>query len=94
MDVLLGGKEMISSGNVDVLQFEYNQCWIKARRFLKDAFEFFQPAGFEIGKITPLGIEFYQEWHYELESFREANFLAVRRPLRPKFKEIKWWNYQ
>jgi FkbM family methyltransferase len=92
MEVLAGCRNLIAAQKVELVQFEYNRCWIRARSFLKDAFQLFRPAGFELGKITPLGIEFYGDWNHELETFREANFIAVRRPWRSRFKEVPWWN--
>ena len=91
MEVIYGANNMLSSGAIDVLQFEYNHRWIYGRHFLRDAFEHLLPLGFIIGKITPKGIEFYPDWDYELETFREANYLAVKQSLRNIFPQIKWW---
>lgn len=91
MEVIYGGNNMLDSGAIDILQFEYNFRWIDSRHFLRDAFEFLLPLGFIIGKITPRGIEFYPAWDHELETFIEANYLAVKQPLRNIFPQIKWW---
>ncbi len=92
LEIILGAKNMLSSGAVDFIQFEYNHRWISAKHFLLDAFEYLLPLGYSIGKITPKGIEFYSAWHHELESFKEANYLAVRNPLKSIFPQINWWN--
>lgn len=92
IEVLYGAREMIEAKRVDVIQFEYNFRWISARHYLKDAFDYFVPLGYSIGKVTPLGIEFYPEWSPELESFREANFIAVGEALKGAFPRIEWWN--
>lgn len=91
MEVIYGGNNMLASGTIDILQFEYNHRWIDSRHFLRDAFEFLLPLGFIIGKITPRGIEFYPAWDHELETFIEANYLAVKQSLRNIFPQIKWW---
>lgn len=91
MEVIYGSNNMLASGSIDILQFEYNYRWIDSRYFLRDAFELLLPLGFAIGKITPRGIEFYPGWDYELETFIEANYLAVKQSLRNIFPQIKWW---
>ncbi len=91
MEVIYGGNNMLASGAIDILQFEYNHRWIDSRHFLRDAFEFLLPLGFIIGKITPRGIEFYPSWDHELETFIEVNYLAVKQSLRNIFPQIKWW---
>lgn len=91
MEVIYGGNNMLASGAIDILQFEYNHRWINGRHFLRDAFELLLPLGFTIGKITPKGIELYPDWDYELETFRESNYIAVKQSLRNIFPQIKWW---
>ncbi len=88
MEVIYGGNNMLASGAIDILQFEYNHRWIDSRHFLRDAFEYLLPLGFIIGKITPKGIEFYHAWDHELETFIEANYLAVKQSLRNIFPQI------
>jgi FkbM family methyltransferase len=91
LEVLYGCEDMLARQAVDLVQFEYNHRWIDARHFLRDAFDFFLPFGFIIGKITPRGIEFYSTWDYELETFNEANYLAMKPSLKSIFPQIKWW---
>jgi len=91
-EVLRGAQQMLSRRAIQVLQFEYNQRWIDSRHFLKDAFDLLLPLGYHIGKITPRGIEFYPAYHCELESFREANYLACLAELVGRFPQVKWWN--
>jgi FkbM family methyltransferase len=92
MAVLTGAKGLLARRAIDMLQFEYNQRWIFSRHYLLDAFELLVPFGYRIGKITARGIEFYRAWDYELESWREANFLACREDWCEKFPRVKWWN--
>lgn len=89
--VLEGCKRMLSDHRIQVAQFEYNQLWIPARCFLKDAFDLLQGHGYCVGKVTPRGVEFYTSWHWELETFRLANFLACLPAWKPRFPQIRWW---
>ena len=41
-------------------------------------FELVQPIGYKLGKVTPKGIEFYEAWDPELETYREGNYVACR----------------
>ncbi len=83
---------MLANHAIRALQFEYNHRWIHAKHFLKEVFDLLSPLGYEIGKITPRGIEFYSEWTAELESFREGNYLAALPEARPLFPFVKEWN--
>lgn len=92
MSVLRGAERLLARGAIDLVQFEYNHRWISSRHYLRDAFEYLQPFGYSLGKITPHGIEFYADWHHELETWYESNFLACRTPLRQRFPQVQWWN--
>jgi FkbM family methyltransferase len=76
IDVMKGATRMLQQHNVDVLQFEYNQSWIFNDALLRDVFNILSPLGCRIGKVTPCGVEFYERWDWELETFREGNYLA------------------
>lgn len=85
-EVMLGAEPAMDT--ISMIQFEYNQRWIGQRRFLRDVFELLNPRGFEIGKISPNGIEFYPRWTWELETFREGNYLACRPQLAAKVGRV------
>ena len=91
LNVLRGAQSTLEQRRIQYIQFEYNHRWIAFRHFLKDAFDYLQPLGYQIGKITPLGVEAYRSWDPELESFREGNYLAWREPNLP-IPIIPWWN--
>jgi FkbM family methyltransferase len=76
LEVIKGATRMLQQQNIDVLQFEYNQRWIFNCSFLRDVFNLLSPWGYRIGKVTPYGVEFYERWDWELETFREGNYLA------------------
>lgn len=94
LEVLQGARNLLESGSIDMVQFEYNMRWIYAGHFLRDAFEYLQGFGYKIGKVTPKAVEFYTKWHYELETFRESNIIAVRPEFVDAFPTISWWGDQ
>ena len=94
LNVLEGAKSLLQAHAISLVQFEYNQRWIESKHFLRDAFELLLPLGYKLGKITGKGIEFYPEWHFELESFREGNYLACLPEWQERFPPIKWWNLE
>jgi FkbM family methyltransferase len=92
LNVIRGAERLIAAGGLKALQFEYNYRWIAARHYLKDAFDWLGSRGYRLGKVTPHGIEFYDGWHPELESFRECNVLAVPTAEVNRYPRIAWWN--
>jgi FkbM family methyltransferase len=91
-EVILGAAGLIDASRVRIIQFEYNHRWIMARHYLRDAFEFFLPRGYRIGKETRFGVEFYERWDPLLETFHEDNFLAVTADCVGMFPAVRWWN--
>lgn len=91
--VLDGARTMLGEAAIGVVQFEYNRRWIDARRYLKDVFDALTPMGFRIGKVTPKGVEWFPRWDAEMETFREANYVAARSPWveRLPFRE-SWYS--
>jgi FkbM family methyltransferase len=90
--VLEGSLGMLGRSAIDVVQFEYNHRWVFARRFLRDVFAFLEPLRYRLGKVTPFGVEFYDAWHPELETFREGNYLACQDAIAGRFPAVRWWN--
>jgi len=91
-NVIEGATQMMRERKVDFIQFEYNYRWVAFRYFLKDVFELVEPLGYSVGKLTSEGIEEYDAWHFELETYREGNYLIYRRSNRLPMKHFKWWN--
>jgi FkbM family methyltransferase len=89
--VLRGAREMLCGGRIAVAQFEYNHRWIWSRAFLLDVFDLAHETGYQIGKVTRRGIEFYKAWHQELEHFQEGNYLLCRSDWAGYFPRIRWW---
>lgn len=79
MEILIGARELLARERVTVFQFEYNEQWIYSRHFLKDVFDFVHALPYMLGKITPTHIEFYDEWHPELERYFQGNYVLMHR---------------
>ena len=89
--VIRGARGLLAGQRIAIVQFEYNHRWVYARSFLRDAFELFEPFGYRLGKLTPLGVEFYPRWHADLESFVEGNYVACSVQGAEKLPEVAWW---
>ena len=92
-NVLAGANKMMNQGRIELVQFEYNYRWIYARKYLRDVFELIKGKEFCLGKVTNSGIEFYRDWHPELETFAEGNYLICSHAWRARFPNIEWWGY-
>lgn len=90
MAVLRGFESMLSNGKVDYIQFEYGGCWIDARMFLMDAFDYLLPKGYKIGKIHPKRVELLQAYDQRQETFAYANYLAIRSELLQDTFQKEW----
>ncbi len=80
-NVIEGAKALFEAKKIEVLQFEYNSCWIAFHRHLRDVFELMAGTGYVIGNLSYSGIELHREWHPELERFFETNFVILREDL-------------
>jgi FkbM family methyltransferase len=89
--VLRGAQILFSQNRISVAQFEYNHRWVYARTFLRDVFEFLEPFGYRLGKLTPRGVEFYPGWDAELEKFVEGNYIACSAEMADRLPSIIWW---
>lgn len=82
--VLLGFSGMISSGRIDVIQFEYNRLNVHVKSMLMDFYNLLNKKltadGYLIGRIYPNSVNFKEYSIYD-ENFVDGNFLAVRRCL-------------
>lgn len=76
-NVVLGAQDAFSRKAIAVMQIEYNWRWLDFGHFLKKVFTLVQPLGYRIGKVTGHGVEFYDQWHPELDRMIETNFVIV-----------------
>ena len=91
LSVLRGARKLFAEQRIAVVQFEYNYRWIFARSFLLDAFGLLSQFGYHLGKLTPVGVEFYPNWDPDLETFIEGNYVACSAPTAPLLPSITWW---
>ena len=75
-EVLKGFKEMLS--RVNVIQFEYGKANLLAKYFLKDYFNDYSN-DYYIGKLYPNGIDFYEEYKWDLDDLIGPNFVMVKK---------------
>lgn len=75
--VLRGFGEAIR--NVRVIQFEFGGTNIDTKVFFRDLWHFFEESGFDLYRITPLGVMRIERYHEREELFIIANFIAVNR---------------
>ncbi|MEK7469126.1 MAG: FkbM family methyltransferase [Planctomycetota bacterium] len=82
--VLKGAANLLRDGRVDVFQFEYNWRWHLNHACLRDVFDLIEGKPYSLGKLVGQQIEFYDNWHFELDRFFENNYVLVREghPLR------------
>lgn len=78
-NVLLGAQDAMARKAITAIQIEYNWRWIEFGHFLKKVFDLVTPLGYCVGKITGRGVEYYEEWHPELDRMIETNFVIVDR---------------
>jgi FkbM family methyltransferase len=89
--VLRGARALLVQRRISVVQFEYNHRWVYSRSFLRDAFDLFGPFGYRLGKLTPLGVEFYPGWDQDLETFVEGNYVACSPEIVGRQPSVTGW---
>ncbi|MEO1922377.1 MAG: FkbM family methyltransferase [Sphingomonadaceae bacterium] len=77
--VIDGARPLLDQGRIDILQFEYNHRWVGTRRFLQDIFAISEETPYAVCGITPNGLERFESWHFELESFFERNYALIHK---------------
>lgn len=84
LSVMKGAKEMLSTGKIDKIQFEFGYASIYSRIFLRDFFVYLIPLGYEIYKIKPLGLDKIV-YSPEEERCPYANFMAIKKSISNSF---------
>lgn len=90
-DVIKGAENLISNQKIGIIQFEYNWRWIFSNQFLRNVFADLSKQGYCIGKVTPKGIQFFPEYHIDLETFVEGNYIACLKKWVNKFPKVDYW---
>ncbi len=55
-----------------------------------DAFDLLSGSGYQVGKLTPKGVEFYPGWDAELEAFVEGNYVACASLVAEGMPTVRW----
>ena len=77
LDALNGFGEAIK--HISVIQFEFGGCNIDTRSFFQDFWYFFQGNGFDLYRISPIGLIQIPQYRELDEFFSTTNYLAKRR---------------
>jgi FkbM family methyltransferase len=78
LSVLRGASEMISSGAIDAIQFEFGGTNIDSRTYFRDFFNLLDP-GYRMHRVLPRGMRAIPRYRETDELFTTTNFLAVSR---------------
>lgn len=81
LKVMQGALPLLDEGRIGLMQFEYNHCWMETRSFLRDVFDLVKGLRYYVCKVTRDGIEAYENWHPELESYVDVNYILIRSDL-------------
>lgn len=76
MDALRGCGDAIEATRV--VQFEFGGSNIDTRTYFRDFWHYFRDHGFQLYRITPLGLAKLKRYRERDECFRTTNFLAAR----------------
>jgi FkbM family methyltransferase len=76
--VMHGAEKALSEGVIEIVQFEYNWRWLLNHVCLRDVFDLISDKPYLLGKLVGNSIEFYDQWHFELDRFFETNYVLIR----------------
>lgn len=77
LKVLQGAKKMISSGNIDFIQFEFGGCNIDSKTYFQD-FYYFLKNNYRIYRVIKDGLRPIYKYSETCEVFLNSNYLAER----------------
>ena len=75
--ILRGAQRALTSGAIEVIQFEYNWRWILFHQSLRDVFELIADKPYKLAKLVNRGLHYYDTWHPELDRFFECNYALI-----------------
>jgi hypothetical protein len=84
-EVIKGAYNMLESGSIDLLQFEYNHRWIFSGHSMKQVFDLIEDTSYLLAKIQPECLLFFNDWHPELDRYFEGNYALVRKDMKSHF---------
>jgi len=89
MKVLHGFDEMLTKGQIYMIQFEYGKTWLPPHCQLADAYAFLSPRGYAIGRLFPKGVQFSEYSMFRDEHYRMGNYIAVRQEHKDLIKKLQ-----
>jgi FkbM family methyltransferase len=78
MDVLLGAQEMLASGRIAAIQFEFGETFLDTSYHFRDLYDLLAPR-YTIHRILRSGLIEIPRYSIELEVFKITNFLCLRK---------------
>lgn len=88
-EVIKGALGLLKNGKIWFFQFEYSHMWVYGKHYLKDVFDLIEGTHYKLSKVTPNGLEIYENWEPELERFFENNYVLLRDDL---INQVKTWS--
>ena len=76
--VISGGRDSLTSGIIDLLQFEYNWRWALTGSTLRLVFDLIKDKPYRFGKLAGNQLLLFEAWHMEMERFFENNYVLVK----------------
>jgi FkbM family methyltransferase len=81
LDVLKGECESFDAGKISLVQFEFGGCNLDTRTTMSDFFRFFQPLGYTLHLVRPVGgIAPLPRYDEIFEQYQTTNYLAIKLP--------------
>lgn len=82
LHVIKGFEQMLSNGNIDIVQFEYNVKHSETHSMLGDYHKFLEEKGYIVGVIRKNGVDFY-DFDFTHNGFENGpNYIACRPELK------------
>lgn len=77
--VLKGAKKILTLDNPIFIHFEYLPLgWKETNSSLKEMFHLFEESGFNVYRITPLGLEQIRFYTIDLQNYHFCNYIAIK----------------
>lgn len=82
MEVLLGASDLLRSGRIATVQFEFGNTFLQTKYHFEDLFNLLSPR-YTIYRILNRGLVEVPVYSHHLEIFRVANFMCIRKKGSP-----------
>jgi FkbM family methyltransferase len=79
--VLKGAKNMLKERRIKRIQFEYGGCYLDARVYLRDIWDYLTDFRFNLYKLHPEGPRKIDQYDQQIETFKYSNWIAIIRSI-------------